>query len=145
MNISEIILENKNYNRATIVFFSGDLGAGKTTNIKNICDYFGVIEHVSSPTYVIIQNYAAFKIFKNIIHIDAYRLNSYSELVKLRFEEMIGDVNNLILIEWPEQLKGVSVEADMTIRIGHDSEKDNVRQVEISAKGAIIATYKYSY
>jgi tRNA threonylcarbamoyladenosine biosynthesis protein TsaE len=42
--------------------------------------------------------------FKNLIHIDAYRLESGNELLKLGFQNMLSDKENLIVIEWPERV-----------------------------------------
>ena len=43
--------------------------------------------------------------FKNLIHIDAYRLESGDELKVLDFEEIVADPRNLVLIEWADNVK----------------------------------------
>ena len=42
-----------------IIAFRGDLGAGKTTLIKNMCNLLGVEDNVSSPTFSIVNGYSA--------------------------------------------------------------------------------------
>ena len=95
-------LQNK---RATIVALSGDLGAGKTTLTQSIAKHLGVIENVASPTFVIMKSYPITKgDYRQLVHIDAYRLNSTSELLKLGWDALVSDPNNLIIIEWPERV-----------------------------------------
>lgn len=90
---------------ATILAFSGDLGAGKTTTTKEIAKQLGVKERVISPTFVIMKKYKTKDLkYKNLIHIDAYRLNKSEELLRLGWEEMIANKDNLIIIEWPERV-----------------------------------------
>src|SRR5665647_498102 len=60
--------------------FSGDLGAGKTTFINALCVELGVKEAVTSPTYSIIQQYAAGE--KIIYHIDLYRIKNKEEAIE---------------------------------------------------------------
>lgn len=92
-------------NHAVVLALSGDLGAGKTTLTKEIASILGVVEHVSSPTFVIMKLYPLTQNsygFKKLVHVDAYRLNSSKELFHLGWEELCADTNNLILVEWPE-------------------------------------------
>jgi tRNA threonylcarbamoyladenosine biosynthesis protein TsaE len=91
--------------RATILALSGDLGAGKTTITKEIANILGVKENVISPTFVIMKIYQIKnKVFKNLIHIDAYRLDKSEELLKIGWEEISKNKENLIIIEWPERV-----------------------------------------
>ena len=45
--------------------------------------------------------------FKKLVHIDAYRLNSGSDLEKIRWQETLSNPDNLIVIEWPEHVQSV--------------------------------------
>lgn len=102
-------LENlKPKSRATVVALSGDLGSGKTTFAQAIGKLLGVVESMQSPTFVIEKIYDIdFKNFRRLIHIDAYRLEKESELLHLGWEEIISEPGNLILIEWPENVKDI--------------------------------------
>ncbi|MFH0846263.1 MAG: tRNA (adenosine(37)-N6)-threonylcarbamoyltransferase complex ATPase subunit type 1 TsaE [Patescibacteria group bacterium] len=97
----------KNKKKVNILALEGDLGVGKTTLTQQIAQYFEVQDHITSPTFVILKKYKINKkdsIFKNLIHIDAYRLNSGEDLKNLGWEDLIKDFKNLIIIEWPERI-----------------------------------------
>lgn len=98
-------LKNKKSNNSTILGLSGELGSGKTTLTQNIANILGVKEKVISPTFVILKKYKTKdEKFKNLIHIDAYRLESSKELINLGWNDIIEDENNLIIVEWPENV-----------------------------------------
>lgn len=67
-----------------------------------MAEILGVEEHLTSPTFLIFKTYKLtnFKTYKLLLHVDAYRLKNGEELRKLRFEELLADPANLILIEW---------------------------------------------
>ena len=93
---------------ATVVALQGDLGAGKTAFAQEVGKILGVVENMHSPTFVIEKIYQIdFKNFKRLIHIDAYRLEKDSELLHLGWEEIIKEPENLVLIEWPENVAGI--------------------------------------
>ncbi|MES2623426.1 MAG: tRNA (adenosine(37)-N6)-threonylcarbamoyltransferase complex ATPase subunit type 1 TsaE [Patescibacteria group bacterium] len=116
---------------AYIVFLSGDLGSGKTTTTKSIAYELGIQEDITSPTFVILKRYEIEKgEFKNLIHVDAYRLKGYTELQRIKFEEYMKDSQNLILLEWPEMVESENLKADMTIVFSY-GEKEGERIVEI--------------
>jgi len=85
-----------------VVAFSGNLGAGKTTFIKELCNQLGVKENVTSPTFSIINQYTTVN-NSTIFHIDLYRVKDEEEAINAGVEESIysGDV---CFIEWPEKL-----------------------------------------
>lgn len=92
---------------ATLVTLSGDLGAGKTAFTKAVARVLGVEETVTSPTFVLEKIYqlgSEASKFERLIHIDAYRLETGSDLAPLGFDELMQDTGNLILLEWPEKV-----------------------------------------
>jgi len=93
---------------ATIVGLRGNLGSGKTTFTKASAEILGIKETVSSPTFVIEKIYKLEnQKFTHLIHIDAYRLSSGSELLTLGWKEVSSDSKNIIFIEWPENIKDI--------------------------------------
>ena len=95
--ISKIII--KSIKKKNKVLFSGPLGSGKTTLIKSIMHDLGYNDHVSSPTFSLINEYIIKD--KMIYHIDLYRVKKKDELYEIGFEEYLKN-GNLCLIEWPE-------------------------------------------
>ena len=92
---------------ALVVGLSGHLGAGKTAFTKFIAAELGIKEDITSPTFVIMKVYdidSKVSPWSRLVHIDAYRLEREEELDALRFEDLVSDKNNLILIEWPENV-----------------------------------------
>ena len=104
----ELLSFEKNVFGATIFGLYGNLGAGKTTLTQNIAKELGVMENISSPTFVIMKIYELLnQKWKHLIHIDAYRIENEKEILSLGFNQIISDENNLIIIEWPEKIASV--------------------------------------
>lgn len=101
--------------------FTGELGAGKTTLIKEICKKLGVIGTVSSPTYGLVNGYHTNE-GRDIYHFDCYRLNDVSEVYDIGFEEYV-DSGNICLIEWPEVVEPLLPEHYISVRITHKKEE----------------------
>ena len=109
---------------ATIVGLYGNLGAGKTTFTQAVARELGISEPTTSPTFVIEKLYETTHThFKRLIHIDAYRLVSGKELQDLNFEELVNNPNNLIIIEWPENVKEILPEDHIKIQCEFVDEK----------------------
>lgn len=101
---------------ATIVGLYGNLGSGKTTFAQAVARELGIKSAVTSPTFVIEKLYeTTHPYFARLIHIDAYRLESGRELQTLNFEDLVDNPNNLILIEWPENVKEILPENHLKI------------------------------
>ena len=112
---------------ATVVGLYGNLGAGKTTFSQSVGKALGVKETMTSPTFVIEKIYeTSHPIFKRLVHIDSYRLENGGELQTLNFEELVSSNNNLILIEWPENVKSILPEDH--IKIYCEFVDENTRQ-----------------
>ncbi|MFN0031478.1 MAG: tRNA (adenosine(37)-N6)-threonylcarbamoyltransferase complex ATPase subunit type 1 TsaE [Flavobacteriales bacterium] len=77
----------------------GEMGAGKTTFIKAICNALGA-EAAASPTYSLVNEYVTDKGTK-IFHFDLYRLKNLEEVLDFGFDEYL-DQHAFIFIEWPE-------------------------------------------
>ncbi len=101
----DIIVKNDTKN-AIVVGLYGNLGAGKTAFVKEIAKIIGIKENISSPTFVILKRYEIKNLkFKNLVHIDAYRLENGKDLESLKWSEIIRNPDNLIFIEWPDRVK----------------------------------------
>jgi tRNA threonylcarbamoyladenosine biosynthesis protein TsaE len=85
-----------------LICLSGDLGAGKTTLVQGIAQGWGTLDTVSSPTFVLVNQYRR-PDGKCLHHLDAYRLNGWMEAADLDPEQMLD--NGPMLIEWPERIQ----------------------------------------
>ncbi len=104
--------------RATLVTLSGELGAGKTTLVQQLAAHLGVREPVTSPTFVLAKVYTLPEgPYERLVHIDAYRLSSGNELTPLGFSKLMEDPKNLIVLEWPEQVKDTLPVSDRALHI----------------------------
>lgn len=84
-----------------IFLFYGDMGAGKTTFIKSLCEALGVTESVTSPTFSIVNEYRGHG--HTLYHFDFYRLKSQSEAFDMGYEEYFYS-DAYCFIEWPEKI-----------------------------------------
>ncbi len=115
---------------ATVVGLYGDLGAGKTFFTQSVAETLGVTENLVSPTFVIEKIYELTnQKFSHLIHIDAYRIESSSELLSLGWQKIISDPKNLILIEWPERVEDI-MPSHIKVKIKHLA-SETAREVEV--------------
>lgn len=90
---------------ADVWLFDAPMGAGKTTLISAICNQLGVVNHVQSPTFAIINEYITAS-HQVIYHFDCYRLKNEIEAFDFGIEEYL-DSGNLCFIEWPEKIESL--------------------------------------
>jgi tRNA threonylcarbamoyladenosine biosynthesis protein TsaE len=83
-----------------VITLEGDLGAGKTTLARAICEGFGVTDDVTSPTFSIVHVYNAEKGL--VYHVDLYRLENPRDLQNIGWDDVV-QADALLLIEWPER------------------------------------------
>lgn len=129
--------ETKEFGRAlarelkagSLVALIGPLGSGKTVLIQGICSGLGVTEFVTSPSFVIINEYPG-KV--KVYHFDLYRLENVQEFIKLGYEEYFYG-RGITLIEWAEKIKAFLPEKRLEISLEIVSEKKrkiSVRRLE---------------
>lgn len=104
---------------AQVFALEGDLGAGKTALTKAIARVLHIETEVTSPTFVIMKTYAihTHPFLKHLVHIDAYRIDNENEMHILGFEELLRDPARLVVIEWPERIKGILPPDKLNVQI----------------------------
>ena len=91
---------------AIVVALVGDLGSGKTTFIQGFARGAGIRRRLVSPTFTIMRRYGLkTKNFKNLTHVDAYRVNRPAELKIIHFKDWLRDPSTIVLIEWADLVK----------------------------------------
>lgn len=91
----------KEAGEVTVIAFSGEMGAGKTTFIQALCRQLGVTVEVNSPTFSLVNEYFTPE-GDSIYHFDLYRIETPEELFDMGYEEYFFS-GSLCLIEWPEK------------------------------------------
>lgn len=87
-----------------IITLEGDLGAGKTTLVREICRQCGVKDTVGSPTFSIVNEYLSSD--GVIYHIDLYRLVDEEEAYRAGLEDQLFS-GARCLVEWPQRASGI--------------------------------------
>jgi len=98
-----------------IFAFYGEMGAGKTTFIKEICKQLGVNDNTSSPTFSIINEYIG-NGGQKIYHFDFYRIKNIEEAYDMGYEDYLYS-NAFCFIEWPEKIKELLPENTVSVTI----------------------------
>ena len=98
---AEIISSVKN---KTLLFY-GEMGVGKTTLIKEICQQLGILDNISSPTFSLVNEYQTSKEEK-VFHFDFYRIEEEEEALDIGIEEYF-DSDAWCLVEWPENIENL--------------------------------------
>ena len=103
----------------TVVTFKGEMGAGKTTFINELCRQLGVeTDATSSPTFALVNEYRSDTTAELIYHFDLYRLEDLDEAMDMGIEDYL-DCGALCLIEWPDVIDPILptdvVEASLTV------------------------------
>ena len=117
-----------------LVILSGDLGAGKTTFVQGMGSGLGVVEQITSPTFVIARVYPT-AAGSDLVHVDAYRLGSSLELDDL---DLDSDLDSAItVVEWGEGKVEQLSEDRVVISITRsDSDDDETRVMSVAGFGA---------
>lgn len=114
--------------RRTVVAFRGQMGAGKTTLIREIAAELGAADTVTSPTFAIVNQYKG-EGNRRIFHFDFYRIDDVREAYDFGYEEYFysGDI---CLVEWPEKIEALLPDNVVTVRITVDSETARTFEIE---------------
>lgn len=107
-----------------IVFFNGDLGAGKTTFIQGVLSYFGIKKFVRSASFMLVSEFETK--FCPIYHLDLYRLDENNTLNLGIDEYLFGQ--GISLIEWCDRLKHYNITKRWEVNIEYTQEG---RKIEI--------------
>ncbi len=119
-NVARTILEN--LKGRNIILFRAEMGAGKTTLIREIVALKGSEDMVSSPTFAIVNEYRDAD-DEPIFHFDMYRISKIEEALDFGCEDYFAS-GELCLVEWPEQIEDLLPEDAMTVEIQVDSPKE---------------------
>lgn len=129
--IPEIAKEIIQSAKHKVLLFYGEMGAGKTTLIKEIVKQLGSLDTISSPTFSLVNEYHTIKDEK-IYHFDFYRINNEYEALDMGVEEYFYS-DCWCLIEWPDKVKNLVPLNSVSITINSNS--DQLRTLELRNNG----------
>lgn len=109
-----------------IFLFYGEMGAGKTTLIKALCQALEVEDTVSSPTFSIVNEY--FGIKGRVYHFDFYRIKNETEAFDLGYEDYFYS-GDYCFIEWPEKIQNLL--PNTFLRVGLHEAAESIRLIEV--------------
>lgn len=107
-----------------IFAFYGQMGVGKTTFIKALCEEMHVVDYVTSPTFSLINEYQTVD-SKSIFHLDFYRTKNIQEAFDIGYEDYFSS-GDYCFIEWPELIE--SLLPPITVKV-HIRETVNRKRV----------------
>ena len=119
-------------NDGAFVCLHGDIGAGKTAFTRLVCKYLDVKQRVTSPSFVILNEYKSGKL--PVYHFDLYRLEN--ECVSTITDELseYSEGKILTMVEWAEFSPDTELPFDrLIVSINYLSE--NEREIKITAIG----------
>ena len=103
--------------------FNGNMGAGKTTFIKCLCEAMGTEDVVNSPTFAIVNVYEVEerkgengKVKTEVYHFDCYRIKDLREAMDMGTEEYLYS-GNYCFIEWAEMIEPLLPDDLVTVEI----------------------------
>lgn len=97
--------------------FEGQMGAGKTTFIKSLCEAMGTMDVVNSPTFAIVNVYDVEQPYRGeVYHFDCYRLKDIREAMDFGAEEYLYS-DNYCFIEWPRMVEALLPDDTIWINI----------------------------
>ncbi|AYE34782.1 tRNA (adenosine(37)-N6)-threonylcarbamoyltransferase complex ATPase subunit type 1 TsaE [Clostridium septicum] len=116
-----------------IVCLTGDLGTGKTHITKGIAKGLDINEHITSPTFTIVNEYDSGRL--KLFHFDVYRVSDPDEIYAIGFDDYIFS-DGVSIIEWANYIEDILPKDFIHILIEKDLDKgENFRKITITPYG----------
>lgn len=114
-----------------VLVMSGDLGAGKTTFVQGLAKGLGIVERVTSPTFVLMKEYQGGRF--PLMHLDVYRLEKVQEVIDLGIDEYL-DPSYVVVVEWGDKVEPLLPQDHLTIELVHEG--GDARSITLTGKGS---------
>lgn len=113
-----------------VACFYAEMGSGKTTFIKKICEQLQVVSDTSSPTFSLVNEYQT-AAGETIYHLDLYRLETLREALDAGVLQYL-DSGSICFIEWPELIKPIVPAKHLEINI--NLVEQNARRIAVDLR-----------
>lgn len=114
----------------TVYAFYGEMGAGKTTFIGELCRALGVEDDLAnSPSFSIINEYRSDATAELIYHFDLYRLENIDDALEIGVEDYF-DSGALCLLEWPERIEALLPDDTVKVHITVNPDESRTLTIE---------------
>ena len=111
-----------------VMCLEGELGAGKTRFAQGIGAGLGVSNHIVSPTFTLIREYATGRPSVKLYHIDLYRIHGADDALAFGIEDYIyGD--GICVIEWADRIRDILPADRLWITFHHTGETQRCLQL----------------
>jgi tRNA threonylcarbamoyladenosine biosynthesis protein TsaE len=100
-----------------VICLEGSLGAGKTCLAQGIGRGWGVSQTLTSPTFVLMREYARPETVAKLYHVDLYRIANVAEARTLGIEELLGEKHAICVIEWAERVRSMIPEEHLWLTL----------------------------
>ena len=115
------------------LYFSGEIGSGKTSYIRILLKHIGINENIKSPSFSMVEYYEIKK--KTVYHVDLFRMESPTAWQDGEIGSLFEEENTLIFLEWPEKADGLPIpDARLEISLGEHHIEKNKRDLSIYFK-----------
>ncbi len=110
-----------------VIELIGDVGAGKTTFVRGLAQGINSNNPVSSPTFTV---YNIYKGRLALYHYDLYRIKG-DALAKSELAEIMDDTQNVLVLEWAEEVRQILPEPYLAIHFSVTGESSRLLGLEI--------------
>lgn len=114
-----------------VLVLSGDLGAGKTTFVQGLAKGLGIVERVTSPTFILMKEYPGGRF--PLMHLDVYRLGKVQEVIDLGIDEYL-DPSHVVAVEWGDKVEPLLPQDHLKVELTHDG--SDSRTIALTGKGS---------
>ena len=115
----------------TVYAFKGEMGAGKTTFIRQLCRALGVEEDLAnSPSFSLINEYRSDTTAELMYHFDLYRLETVEESLEIGVEDYF-DSGALCFLEWPERIEPLLPDDTVVVDLKVNDDESRTLTVDI--------------